>query len=101
MDTYCEWEWISLEKGVTLLGCDMTVDGLDMDMTPGKENIRQDMAVERVGDYAQFQCGLRFTVKPEHKGMWICEMEKYHWGFARRYGEVRTKAMALVVSGIR
>ena len=36
------------------------------------------------GDYSKFECGLSFTVEPRHRGVWICELEKYHVGFDKR-----------------
>ncbi|XP_023336770.1 uncharacterized protein LOC111707838 isoform X2 [Eurytemora carolleeae] len=69
MDEYCEWEWISESEGVKLTGCNM----VDVDL---------------IGEYNLHQCGVRVMVDAEHEGEWLCEIEKYHPGFSRRYGEV-------------
>lgn len=37
----------------------------------------------RAGDYEVFECGLEFTALPQHRGVWICELERYHPGFSR------------------
>ena len=56
------------------------------------------MTVSRAGDYGQHQCGLTFTAGPHHSGVWVCELERYHSGFSRRYGEVRYGQVTLTVS---
>jgi len=78
MDSYCEWEWISSSVGVENTGCNM-VD------------------VEFIGDYNLHQCGLRLIAETTHEGEWLCEIEKYHPGFTRRYGEVLYGKMTLSV----
>ena len=65
MSSYCEWEWTSSAEGVSRTGCSLD-------------------EVQRVGNYSAFECGLRFTVRPQHRGVWLCELEKYHFGFMRR-----------------
>ena len=65
MSQFCEWEWASRAEGVTRTKCSL----------PG---------VERVGNYSAFECGISFTVRPGDRGVWLCELEKYHHGFARR-----------------
>ena len=65
--SYCEWEWA---------GGEVTEGGCTMEVT-------------RAGDYQLHQCGLTFTAAPHHSGVWICELERYHTGFSRRYGELR------------
>ena len=66
MDNYCEWEWLSDSAGKTRTGCNM--DHVDFH-----------------GNYSEFECGLSFKVEPRHRGVWICELEKYHVGFDRRF----------------
>ena len=34
--------------------------------------------MDRAGDYDEFQCGLELTLLPHHRGVWICELERYH-----------------------
>ena len=68
MNTFCEWEWMSTAEGVVQTGC--SVEG-----------------AKRVGNYSQHECGMKFTVGPQHRGVWLCEMEKYHAGFGRRLVE--------------
>ena len=73
---WCEWEWVggAVEAG----GCTM--------------------AVSRAGDYSQHQCGLSFTAAAQHSGVWVCELERYHTGFSRRYGELRYGQVTVTVS---
>ena len=41
--------------------------------------------VERIGDYDQFECGLRVhNLEVGDRGLWLCEVEKYYTGFSRR-----------------
>ena len=81
LDTYCEWEWLSASAGSLETGCNME-------------------EVELAGNYSRFECGLTFLVEPRHRGLWVCELEKYHLGFERRYGEVRSGQIRLsVLSG--
>ena len=43
------------------------------------------MKVERIGDYEQFECGLRVhNLEVGDRGLWLCEVEKYYTGFSRR-----------------
>ena len=65
--SYCEWEWTS--EGVVETGCSLGADP------------RAELA--RAGDYEVFECGLEFTALPQHRGVWICELERYHPGFSR------------------
>ena len=62
MSQYCEWEWSGM---VSMGGCSME-------------------KVQREGNYTKHQCGISFIVTPGHRGVWICELEKYHLGFTRR-----------------
>ena len=66
LNTFCEWEWLSHSAGNTKTGCNM-------------EN------VDFHGQYSEFECGLSFQVEPRHRGVWICELEKYHVGFDKRF----------------
>lgn len=43
----------------------------------------------RAGEYGRHECGLEVVLAPHHRGVWVCEMERYHAGFSRRYGEIR------------
>ena len=36
------------------------------------------------GNYSRHECGLIFELNPQHRGVWICELEKYHTGFNKR-----------------
>ena len=65
--SYCEWEWTS--EGVKQMGCSLDRDS------------RAELV--RAGDYEGFECGLEFTALPQHRGVWICELERYHPGFSR------------------
>ena len=65
MDKYCDWEWVSSTEGVVQTGCTM-------------------LGVDLVGNYSSQECGIQLTVGPQHRGVWLCEMEKYHAGFGRR-----------------
>ena len=56
------------------------------------------MSVRRAGDYSQHQCGLSFTAAAHHSGVWVCELERYHSGFSRRYGELRYGQVTVSVS---
>lgn len=79
MAQFCEWEWKSSEEGTVVTGCTMH-------------------GVEMVGNYSQHQCGIRIAkLRPKDRGVWLCEIEKYHAGFSRRYGEVRYGQMSLGV----
>ena len=73
---WCEWEWVA--GGVEAGGCTMSV--------------------RRAGDYSQHQCGLSFTAAAHHSGVWVCELERYHSGFSRRYGELRYGQVTVSVS---
>ena len=50
--------------------------GCSLDTDPRAELVR-------AGDYEGFECGLEFTALPQHRGVWICELERYHPGFSR------------------
>ena len=50
----------------------------------------------RAGDYGRHECGLEVVLAPHHRGVWVCEMERYHAGFSRRYGEIRCGHWLLV-----
>lgn len=80
-DKYCDFEWESYSDGVVTTSCDFP---------PGK--------VELLGDYDQFQCGIRIhDLDTKDRGLWLCEVEKYYSGFSRRYGELRTAPFTVVV----
>ena len=66
MDKFCEWEWVSTSAGVVQTGC--SVEGAVL-----------------VGNYSYHECGIQVTVGPGHRGVWLCEIEKYHAGFGRRW----------------
>jgi len=68
---------------VTQVGCTLDTDGVE---------------VRSAGDYNQFQCGIQVTAQPKHRGVWICELERYHAGFSRRYGEVRYGQVSVSVT---
>ena len=77
MSQYCEWEW----------GGGGDDDGAVDDDEEGAGVARTGCTlagVERIGNYSEYECGISFTVKPHHRGVWLCELEKYHPGFARR-----------------
>ena len=67
MSRFCEWEWTGRSglTGVERIGCTLS-------------------EVQLVGNYSAFECGIKFTIRPEHRGVWLCELEKYHPGFTRR-----------------
>ena len=73
---WCEWEWVG--GTVKTGGCTITVS--------------------RAGDYSQHQCGLSFRAAAHHSGVWVCELERYHRGFSRRYGELRYGQVTVSVS---
>ena len=56
------------------------------------------LEVSRAGDYSLHQCGLSFTAQPHHTGVWVYELERYHTGFHRRYGELRYGEVTVTVS---
>ena len=84
-----------LSEGVHELGC--TVAGARL-----------------AGNYSRRECGLEFRAEARHRGLWLCELEKYHLGFSRRcggyvsrqcdyllrYGEVRYGQILLSVATV-
>ena len=46
----------------------------------------------------RFECGLEFQASSGHSGVWICELERYHPGFSRRYGEIRYGQVSVSVT---
>ena len=103
MDSFCEWEWKDPHLGVRMIGCDMTDDRTKINLMEDSEydqldSILSKVWVDQVGDYDKFQCAITFLARSRHKGSWVCEIEKYHVGFGRRYGEVRTREMMLTIS---
>jgi len=79
MAQYCEWEWMGAAQGKVVTGCTM-------------------QGVELVGNFSEHECGIRIgKLRPRDRGVWLCEIEKYHAGFGRRYGEVRYGQVTLGV----
>ncbi|XP_040581464.1 uncharacterized protein [Lepeophtheirus salmonis] len=52
------------------------------------------------GNYSNNECGLQLhQADISDRGIWLCEMEKYYLGFSRKYGELKTFGIMLVVLG--
>lgn len=47
------------------------------------------------------ECGVEFLATAKHAGVWICELERYHAGFSRRYGEIRYGQVSVSVASNR
>ena len=80
LDTFCDFEWT--QSGIEKIACDIP-----------------DHRVQLIGDYNKHQCGIKLShLDPEDRGNWQCELEKYYFGFSRRYGEtVYTKINLAVI----